>query len=106
MKQVLQSMLDLGVIEESFSNWKSPVMLFPKPDRFCIDFQMVNAVSKIYVYLMPHIDELLDHLGEVEYITTLDLNKGYWQIALTPESREKTAFSTPCGLFQTMPFNV
>lgn len=36
------------------------------------------------------------------------LKKDYSQIPLTPESREKTAFSTPFGLFQfqTMPFGL
>ena len=39
---------------------------------------------------------------------TLDLTKGYWQIPLLLESREKTAFSTPYGLYQfvTLPFGL
>ena len=42
------------------------------------------------------------------FFTTLDLTKSYWQIPLSPESKEKTAFSTPYGLYQfvTLPFGL
>lgn len=39
---------------------------------------------------MPHVDELLDRLGETWYITILDLIKAYWQIPLIPDLQEKT----------------
>ena len=49
---------------------------------------------------MPRVDELLDRLGTVRFYTTLELTKGYWQIAPSPDSKKKTAFSTPYGLYQ------
>ncbi|KAK7939750.1 hypothetical protein WMY93_003076 [Mugilogobius chulae] len=57
---------------------------------------------------MPRIDELLERVGSAAYITTLDLSRGYWQLALAPEARELTAFKTPFGLFQfrVMPFGL
>ena len=57
---------------------------------------------------MPRIDDILDELGQAKYITTLDLAKGYWQVAVTPQDQEKTAFSSPLGLFQfkRMPFGL
>ncbi len=42
-------------------------------------------------------DELLDWLERARYISTLDLTKGYWPVPLSPNSREKTGFSTPSG---------
>ncbi|XP_075785301.1 uncharacterized protein LOC142829504 [Pelodiscus sinensis] len=111
VEEEVQSMLQLGVIERSQSEWRSPIVLVPKPDgsvRFCIDFRRVNAISKFDAYPMPRTDELLERLGKADFITTLDLTKGYWQIPLDPESREKTAFSTPSGLFhfKRMPFGL
>uniref|UniRef100_A0A8C3H7S2 ribonuclease H n=1 Tax=Chrysemys picta bellii TaxID=8478 RepID=A0A8C3H7S2_CHRPI len=111
VEEEVQAMLGLGVIEHSQSEWRSPVVLVPKPDgsrRFCIDFRRVNAISKFDAYPMPRVDELLERLGEACYITTLDLTKGYWQIPLEPRSKEKTAFATPSGLYQftRMPFGL
>jgi hypothetical protein len=104
-------MLELGVIEESTSEWSSPIVLIPKPNgtwRFCNDFRKLNEVSKFDAYPMPRVDELFERLGKARYITTLDLTKGYWQIPLSQEAKEKTAFSTPEGLFQyvVMPFGL
>ena len=104
-------MLELGVVEESHSDWCSPVVLVGKPDgsvRFCVDYRRVNAVSKFDAYPMPRIDELVDRLGMATYYTTLDCTKGYWQIPLSPAAREKTAFSTPLGLYQfkVLPFGL
>ncbi len=93
----------LGVIEESHSNWASPIVLVPKTDgsvRFCVDYRKVNAVLKFDAYPMPRVDELLDRLGAARFYSTLDLTKGYWQIPLSPLSKEKTAFTTPFGLHQ------
>ncbi|XP_075786849.1 uncharacterized protein LOC142829675 isoform X2 [Pelodiscus sinensis] len=111
VQRELQTMLEMGVVEESHSEWKSPIVLVPKPDgttRFCIDFRKVNAISRFDAYPMPRTEELLERLGQAEYFSILDMTKGYWQIPLTPASKEKTAFPTPWGLFQfvTMPFGL
>ena len=57
---------------------------------------------------MPRIDEMLDAIGNAKYISTLDLVKGYWQIPMDKQDCEKTAFSSPLGLFQftEMPFGL
>lgn len=44
-----KAMLDMGVIEESQSDWSSLVALVPKANmsvHFCVDFINVNMVSK------------------------------------------------------------
>ncbi len=107
----LEAMLEMGVIEESRSDWASPIVLVPKTDgsvRFCVDYRKVNAVSKFDAYPMPRVDELLDRLGTARFYSTLDLTKGYWQIPLSPLSKEKSAFTTPFGLHQfvTLPFGL
>uniref|UniRef100_A0A1X7T9K4 Reverse transcriptase domain-containing protein n=1 Tax=Amphimedon queenslandica TaxID=400682 RepID=A0A1X7T9K4_AMPQE len=57
---------------------------------------------------MPRVEELLDTIGDAELITTLDLAKGYWQVPVNEKDREKTAFTSPRGLYQfkTMPFGL
>ncbi len=76
----LEAMLEMGVIEESRSDWESPIVLVPKTDgsvRFCVDYRKVNAVSKFDAYPMPRVDELLDRLGTAHFYSTLDLTKDY-----------------------------
>ncbi|KAK9537970.1 hypothetical protein VZT92_005538 [Zoarces viviparus] len=109
LQKEIKLMLELGIIEVSSSDWCSPVVLVPKKDdslRFCIDFRYLNSVSHFDPYPMPRIDDLVERVGRAKYITTLDLSKGYWQVALAPEARELTAFRTPFGMyhFKVMPF--
>ena len=88
------------VIQPSTSPWASPVVMVRKKDgthRFCVDYRRLNAVTKTDTYPLPRIDDLLDQLGHCQYFSTLDLASGYWQIRMSPESREKTAFVTSQG---------
>ncbi len=107
----VRKMLDLNIIEESNSAWSSPIVLVPKPDgslRFCNNFRKLNEISRFDAYPMPRVDELIERLGPARFVSTLDLTKGYWQVPLTDQAKEKTAFSTPDGLFQyrVLPFGV
>ncbi|KAL2096319.1 hypothetical protein ACEWY4_008467 [Coilia grayii] len=91
LKQEVQAMLDMGVIVPSHSEWCSPVVLVPKKDgglRFCVDFSKLNAISAFDPYPMPRVDEMVERLGKAQYLSTLDLCKGYWQVPLTPEAQE------------------
>lgn len=111
LKDEVQKMLDLGVIEPSKSEWSSPMVMVPKKDgsqRPCVDFRKVNAVSCFDAYPMPRIDDLVERVGTAKYITTLDLSKGYWQIPLEETSKQYTAFRTPSALYQfiVMPFGL
>lgn len=95
LRKEVDLMLTLGIIEPSKSEWCHPVVLVPKKDgtlRFCIDFRYLNSVSKFDCYPTPRISDLIDRLGQSKYLTTIDLAKGYWQIPLTLQSRELTAF--------------
>ena len=100
-----------GVIQPSKSPWSSPVVLVRKKNgtlRFCVDCRRLNAVTKADTFPLPRVDDLLDQLGKSRYFSTLDLSSGFWQIRIHPGSMEKTAFSTPQGLyeFRVMPFGL
>ena len=104
-------MLELGAVQPSSSPWASPVVLVEKKDgdvRFCVDYRKVNQVAKFDAYPMPRVEDVLEEVGPAKYITTLDLARGYWQVPMADESKEKTAFTTPFGLyeFNVMPFGL
>ncbi|MHB1865753.1 MAG: retropepsin-like aspartic protease/reverse transcriptase, partial [Candidatus Saccharimonadales bacterium] len=107
----IQSQLDSGIIQPSSSPWAFPVVMVKKRDgsfRFCVDYRKLNQVTKKDVYPLPHINDTLDSLGGAQFFTTLDMITGYWQVELSEEDREKTAFITKLGLFEylRMPFGL
>ena len=111
-REEIQKMLDRGIVEPSISPWASPVTLGTKKDgstRFCVDYRKVNDVTVKDAYPLPRIDTLLDSLSGALWFSSMDMNSGYWQIAVAPEHREITAFaSSTMGLlqFRVMPFGL
>lgn len=103
----IKTLLRLEIIEPSASPWAAPVVCVTKPDGslwMCIDYRALNKVTLPDPYLMPRIEEL----APAQYITTLDLNKGYYQVPLSDSAKQKMAFITPQGKFQfrKMPFGL
>ena len=111
VEEQVKTMLEQKVITPSSSPWSSPVQMVTKKDgtiRFCIDYRKLNGVTKKNAYPLPRIDETLDSLGGNQWFCTLDLQSGYWQIAMKEEDKEKTAFTSHIGLYQfeLMPFGL
>ncbi|XP_019386367.1 PREDICTED: uncharacterized protein LOC109307103 [Crocodylus porosus] len=87
------------------------MVVVPKPDgsiRLCINYRKLNEIASFDAFPMSQIDDLLERIGQAQFISMLDLTKGYWQIPVAKEDKEKTAFGTPWGLFQfeRMPFGL
>ena len=111
VEKEVKDMLELDVIEPSTSPYCSPIVLVKKPDgsiRFCIDFRKLNAITIQDSEPIPFQEELIASFTDSEWISKLDLTKGYWEIPLEEESKKFTAFQTPLGLFQfkVMPFGL
>ncbi|XP_043972480.1 uncharacterized protein LOC122830832 [Gambusia affinis] len=107
----LKKMLADGVITPSASEWASPVVLVRKKDggvRWCVDYRCLNNLTIKDAYPLPQIEECLDVVGGATMFSTLDLQSGYWQIAVDSKNREKTAFITKWGLYEytQMPFGL
>eukprot|EP00731_Ephydatia_muelleri_P024450 Em0016g721a len=68
----------------------------------------VECCYQVDTYLMPRIEELINRVGRAKFITTLDLNRVYWQIPVSTKDRRQTGFATPFGTFQfnVMPFGL
>uniref|UniRef100_A0AAV2MLZ3 ribonuclease H n=1 Tax=Knipowitschia caucasica TaxID=637954 RepID=A0AAV2MLZ3_KNICA len=107
----LKAMLEEGVITPSASEWASPVVLVRKKDggvRWCVDYRSLNSLTIKDAYPLPQIEECLDVIGGATMFSTLDLQSGYWQIAVDSKDREKTAFITKWSLYEytRMPFGL
>ena len=111
VEEMVEDIMDQGVVQPSTSPWASPIVLVAKKDgstRFCIDYRRLNSITKKDIYPLPRIDDTLDSLARQQYFTTVDLAFGYWQVGMDGQSQEKTAFTTHSGLyeFHVMPFGL
>ena len=100
-----------GAIEPSSSLWASPVFLVKKNDdtyQFCVDYRKLNSLTIKDSCPLPRIDDTFDALAGARCFSTLDLASGYWQVGLTKDAKEKTAFATSQGLYQfkVLPFGL
>ena len=107
----IQKMIELGVVEPSSSPYASPVVIVKKKDgsnRFCCDYRKLNQVTITDAEPIPDQEEIFAKLAGDNYFTKIDLTKGYWQVPLTDDAKELTAFVTSDGLYQfkTMPFGL
>lgn len=48
--------------------------------RLYVDYQKPNSILVTDAYPIPRIDDLIDQLGKITFITTRDLTQGYWQV--------------------------
>lgn len=111
IREEVQAMLRLGVIEPCASPYSAPLVLIKKPDgkiRTCQDFRRLNKIVRFDGEPLPDVDHLFAKLGKAKYLSKLDLTKGYWQVPVREADRDKTAFTTPQGQFRwvTMPFGL
>ena len=102
-----------------FCYFKHTHTVYNLPQQSCL-FKIVILVTvtfspkltahhgSIDVYLLLRIDDALDQLAEAKWFHTLDLASGYWQVAMNPDSREKTAFCTHLRFYEwlVMPFGL
>ncbi len=49
---------------------------------------------------LPRIEDCVDKVSSARYVTKLDLLKGYWQVPLTKQASEISAFVTPDSFLQ------
>ena len=111
VREEVQKLVALGIAIPSQSPWASPVVPVPKADgsvRVCVDFRRLNELTVSDPYYMVTLEEILERVGSSSIVSKLDLCKGFYQIEVDEESREKTAFITPFGKYQftRMPFGL
>ena len=73
-------MLAKGWIKPSVSPYGSPVLFVWKKTgklQMCIDFHALNANTKLDVFPLPRIADLLDRLGKAKYFSSIDLATAY-----------------------------
>ena len=81
LKNEIDKLKSTGIIVETTAPWASPIVTVVKKDgsiRMCVDYRSLNSKTVADPYQMPRVEEVLDSLSEAEYISKIDLNKGYY----------------------------
>nr|XP_006817021.1 PREDICTED: uncharacterized protein K02A2.6-like [Saccoglossus kowalevskii] len=104
VEKELQKLEELDIIEKAVgaTPWVSPIVVVPKKEniRICVDMRAPNTAIERERHPIPTIEDLIVDLNGATVFTKIDLNKGYHQIELDPDSRHITTFATHLGLFR------
>jgi len=76
--------------------------------RLCFDLRNLNKISLKDNYPLLKMDHILQRVVGARRISLLDGFSGYNQILVHPDDQDKTAFTTPWGIFKyvKMPFGL
>lgn len=100
IQKQIKKMLEDDIIEETMSEWSSPILLVPKKCdtdekkyRLVVDYRKLNENIADDRFPLPNIVDILDSLSGAMYFSHLDLQTGYFQFNLETNSRKCTAFT-------------
>ncbi|POM57599.1 LOW QUALITY PROTEIN: Reverse transcriptase, partial [Phytophthora palmivora] len=86
--QLIKGLLSARMIRHSTSPSASPIVVIIKKNginiRLCIDYRLVNSLTRLMVYPIPLINDLLDDLDKVLWYCSLDMASGFWVVPMTP----------------------
>ena len=82
------------------SNAHSPNHVIKKSIRLCIDPKDLNEALEREPSYSRTIDELISMFAGAKVFTIVDMDKGYWQVVLHPESRKLTCMAFDIGRYQ------
>ncbi|VDI06700.1 Hypothetical predicted protein [Mytilus galloprovincialis] len=70
--------------------------------RFCCDFRYLNSQCKIFSYNIPDLQDLTESFSQRKpnFITSIDMSSGFFQMKIDPSSSKYTAFNTCFGTYK------
>lgn len=85
INSIVERLLEYGLIKRSNAQHACQVHIAKTPGReprFCVDYRPVNEVTKENPFPLPRMDDLLYGMNGATVFSTLDAQKGFWQIRM------------------------
>jgi hypothetical protein len=101
-KAEFDAMVSDGTASPSESSWASALQIVTKKDngwRPCGDYRALNARTIPDRYPVRHVQDYSHQLAGCNIFSKIDLVRAYNEIAVNPSDIQKTAITTPFGLF-------
>ena len=105
LRKTLTEHLEKGFIRVSNSPVAAPVLFVRKPGgglRFCVDYRVLNRITKKDRYLLLLIHETLRNIGQAKWFIKLDVIVAFNKIRIAKGDEWKTAFRTRYRLYEWM----
>lgn len=111
VKEKINEMLRNDIIEKSKTYYVNPLVVVKKTSgdiRLCLDARKINQITKPQYESPQRIDSMLGRLGQVKFLTKLDLKNSFWLIPLHEKSRKYTGFCVEGQIYQfkVVPFGL
>ena len=111
LKKTIIKWKNQDVIESSSSPWSFALVPVPKKNgkiRWATDYRRLNQRTIRDSIPLPLIEDNLAKLSKSQIFSCIDGAGAFLAIPMHPRDKEKTAFSTPFGLYQykRMPFGL
>ncbi|GJU96276.1 hypothetical protein Tco_1321032, partial [Tanacetum coccineum] len=94
IQEEVEKLVDAGIMKEvHYHSWLSKPVMVKKHDRtwrMCVDFKDLNNACPKDCYPLPEIDWKIESLYRYPFKCFLDAYKGYHQIKMAKEDKEKT----------------
>ena len=106
VRRQIKDLLDQNIISESNSPMASPLVCILKGPggrdgiRLATDLRYLNRYTISDAFPIPDIQDVVQRIGHARCITTCDATCGYYQTAIVPEDRWKTAFICDGQLYE------
>lgn len=103
-KKEFEHLAEMGICQPSSSPWANPLHIVKKKNgqlRVCGDYRRLNAMTTPDRYPIPRIQDFTFRLHGMKIFSKIDIKKAYYWIPMaSKEDIQKTAISTPFGLWE------
>jgi len=111
VREEIQQLLELNIIRPSNSRYVSPIVMVISKNgkrRMCVDYREVNMRTIPLRYPVRNSRAILERVLGSTIFASIDLQKGYHQIAMAEDSIPFTAFNVPWNTYEyiRLPFGV